>query len=94
MSDIVIHRREFSLTSRVLEFDSAVEIFKIIHIGLNNENPTVHYETLENPIYKQPIKLQLVLDNEYIPDRGIHVGSVASKHGNYYMHVYQILERK
>lgn len=90
MCDRVIHRRQFEQNELV--FETAVDIFKVIKVDVYNGLPTVWYETLLNPVYRNKVTLKLVFDEEYIPDNSVHVGSALS--GDYMVHVYQVLGRK
>lgn len=92
MCDRVIHQRSFYDYERVFEFDTAIDVFKVIHVETYNGLPTVWYETLDNPIYRRKVRLELIYDYEYIPDNSVHVGSCLF--GPNIIHVYQVLASK
>jgi len=96
MCDRVIHRRSFKedgayALQRTLEFDTAVDVFKVIRVFSCYGLPTVWYETLENPIHRRKVVLELCYDNEYIPDNSTHVGSTMC--GNRMVHIYQVMSK-
>jgi hypothetical protein len=92
MCDRVVHRRSFEHDSNALQFDTAVDIFKVIHVYTYNGLPTVWYETLKNPIHRNKVTLHFIFDNEFIPDNSTHVGS--AMFGSNMFHVYQELPVK
>lgn len=92
MCDRVVHRRSFIQGLNALEFDTAIDVFKVIHISTYNGLPTVWYETLDNPIHRRKVRLELVYDNEYIPDNSTHVGSCL--YGSQMLHMYQVMASK
>ena len=97
MCERVIHRRSFNEESlysieKSLQFDTAVDVFKVIHVGSYNGLPTVWYETLESPIHRRQVTLKSILDGEHIPNNSVHVGSVM--YGSMMVHIYQVFDRK
>lgn len=90
MCDRVIHQRRFD--GRTLEFDTAIDVFKVIHVQTYDGLPTVWYETLDEPIHRRKVKLVLVYDNQFLPDNSMHVGSCL--YGSEMIHIYQALELK
>lgn len=92
MCDRVVHRRNFEHDSNTLQFDTAIDVFKVIHVSTYNGLPTVWYETLENPIHRRQVTLQIVLDDEFIPDNSTYTGSMM--YGSQMLHVYQVMESK
>jgi hypothetical protein len=91
MCEIVIHRRVFEEEQKVLEFDTAVDVFKVIHFGVYEGLPAVWYETLEKPVYRRSVRFELVYTNQCIPERSVHVGSTMLNSNMF--HCYQIVER-
>jgi len=98
MCERVIHRRSFEYSEssvynleESLQFDTAVDVFKVIHVGSYNGLPTVWYETLESPIHRRQVILKSALDGEYIPDNSMHVGS--TMYGHQMIHVYQVVSK-
>ena len=96
MCDRVIHKRSFESVTynpeRILEFDTAVDVFKVIHVDTVEGLPTVWYETLDNPVYRRKVVLQMCFDNERIPDNSTHVGSTVYR--DQMVHVYQVMQTK
>lgn len=87
MNSIVIHKRSFN-SDKVLEFDTAIDVFKILHIQVLEGVPVVWYETLERPVHRGRVKLQCVFTNENTPDNSSHVTSF--EYNNDVIHVYRI----
>lgn len=91
MSNRVVHKRTFPDYSKALEFETSVDVFKVIHVDADQKNKalSVWYETLDEPIYKVKVKLETVFDDESLPHNGMHVGSCLC--GSNMVHVYQVL---
>ena len=89
MNSIVIHQRSFT-EGKVLEFDTAIDVFKILHIQTFQGVPTVWYETLKNPVHRRRVKLQYVFTNENTPDHSVYAASF--EYNNEMIHVYRVLK--
>lgn len=90
MNKRIVHRRSFPENEYSITFDTSIDVFKVLYVGIHDGLPTIWYETLSNPIYRKPVTLVLIRTNESIPDHSFHVGSTL--YTQEMIHIYQMLQ--